>query len=70
MAVFTKPMASAGRITSRGHRIVLDDEDAYILHEKSGKNIRFHKKGSVFIMKVAIMPLAEGGACQEKGNAS
>lgn len=28
----TKPLASAGRTTSRGHRIVLDDDDAYIQH--------------------------------------
>lgn len=51
----TKPLASAGRITSKGHRIVFDDDDAYILHKATGCRIKLYKNGNVFIMKVRIV---------------
>lgn len=56
VAGVTKPSASAGRITSRGHRIVLDDDDAYIQHKESKRKVCLHKKGNAFVMRMEIMP--------------
>lgn len=39
IADVTKPLASAGRITSKGHIIVLDEEDSYIQHKESGRKV-------------------------------
>lgn len=50
-----KSPSSAGRITSKGHRVVLDDEGPCILHKRTGRKIRMHKKGNVFTMKMNIM---------------
>lgn len=55
----TKPLASPGRITSRWHRIVLDDGDddnADLQHKKRGRKVRLHKKGSVFAVRVHVAP--------------
>lgn len=57
VADVTKPPASAGRIRSRGHRIVLDDEEAYTQHKESKRKVKWHKKGDVFTMRTEIMPL-------------
>lgn len=59
VADVTKPLASAGRITSRGHRILLDDDDdddAYIQHKESKRKVRLHKKGNAFVMRMRVMP--------------
>lgn len=45
LAGVAKPLSSAGRITNKGHRIVLGDEDAYIQHKVAGRRIKLHKKG-------------------------
>lgn len=52
----TEPFASAGRITAKGHRVVLDDVGAYIEHKASGRLVKLHQKGNVFIMRVQVMP--------------
>lgn len=52
----TKPLASAGRSTSKGHTIVLDGVDAHILHKDSDKRIRLHKKGNLLVMRTAVLP--------------
>ena len=52
-----KPLASVGRITSKKNKVVLDDEDSYILHKPTGKKIKLYKKKNVFVMKVRIANL-------------
>lgn len=49
-----KPLASAGRITSKEHHTVLGDEDAHIQH--------------VFIMRMTVLPPTEGPANDDKIN--
>ena len=56
VADVTKPLASAGRITARGHRIVLDDDDSYIMHKTTHRKVPLYKKGNVFVMRVNVMP--------------
>lgn len=56
MADMTKPLVSAGRITAKRHRIVLDDDDAYSLHTPTGRKVKLHKKDNVVVMKMQIMP--------------
>lgn len=54
----TNPLASTGRITRRGHRIVLDGRDRLLPKMKQeGRSAfrrkdRLHKKGSLFVMQV------------------
>lgn len=43
----TEPLASAGNIMAKGHRIVLDDEDAYILHKATKRRVKLYRKGNV-----------------------
>lgn len=64
VADVVKPLASSARITSKGHRIVLDDydNDTYILHKSTGKKIKLHKKGNVLIIKLTILPPGDGDA--------
>lgn len=69
VADVTKPLAPAGRITSKGHRIVLDDDKAYIQHETTGRKIQLHKKGNVFVMGMTIMPPTGEGANDGRDNA-
>lgn len=49
LANVTKPLAPAGRITGRGHRIVLDEDNAYILHKATNRKVPLYKKGNVFV---------------------
>lgn len=51
-----KPLASAGRITAKGHRIVLDDDNACIEHEQAIRKVKMQNKGNVFMMRVKVMP--------------
>lgn len=56
IADVTRLLASADRITAKGHRIVLDDEHAHILHKATGRKVNLHKKGNAFVMHVRIRP--------------
>ena len=49
-----KPLASAGRITGKGNRIVLDDDGSYIENKATLKRIPLYKKKNVFIMRAWI----------------
>lgn len=55
----TKPWAPGGRITSHGHRIVLDDAESYNLRRATGERLKLQKKGIVFIMKRNVAPPEE-----------
>lgn len=56
IANVTKPLASAGRITGRGHRIVLDDDNAHILRRATNRKFPLYKKGTMFVTWVSVMP--------------
>lgn len=58
-AGMTKPLASAGRVTS-----VLDD-DFNILHEDAGMNIKLQKKGSAMVMRMNLVVRGAGGRSQD-----
>lgn len=47
VADITKPLAPAGRIMTKGHRIVLNDHDAYIEHKQTGRRVKLHNKGNI-----------------------
>lgn len=49
----TKRWASTGHIAAKGHRMVLDDEDAHMLHRAARQAAQKH---GVFIMSVKVMP--------------
>lgn len=38
------------------HKIVLDDENAYIMHKATGRRVKLHKKGNAFVMKMQLLP--------------
>ena len=52
----TKPLASAGRITAKNHRIILDDTpgESYIENKITGHKTTLHKKGNIFVMRALI----------------
>lgn len=52
----TQPLALARVITSRGHRIVLHDDNTYILPKATGKHSPLHKKGSVLVKCAQVVP--------------
>lgn len=56
VANIIKPVASAGSITAHGHRIVLDDDIACILHKERHRKIPLYKQGNVLVMSVNVMP--------------
>lgn len=56
VADVTKPLASAGRPTSKAHMIVLDDDNSCILHKTTCRSVKLLKKGNVFVMRMPIMP--------------
>lgn len=64
VAEVSKQLASAGRITAKEHRIVFDDEGAYIMHKTAKGRIKLHKEGHVFVMKTQIMPPGEDSTTQ------
>lgn len=47
----TEPLACAGRIMAKGHRIGLDDHEAYIEHKPTGRRVNLHEEGNVFVMR-------------------
>lgn len=55
VADVTKPLASVGRTTSKGHMVVVDGVESHIMHKAVGRRIRLHKTGSVFVMRMKIM---------------
>lgn len=68
----TKPAASAGRIASKGHSLVLDDEDgddAYHQHKASGNDIKLHNKRNTLSMMMNIMQLGDEAMCHDTEDA-
>lgn len=55
VADVTKPLASAKRSTARGHRIVLDDDDAYIQTKHTDRNVKLHSNGNMFVMRAHMV---------------
>ena len=53
-----KPLAAASKITAKGNRIVLDDENSlsYIENKAIGTKIPLRIKNGVYVMEVAISP--------------
>ena len=53
-----KPLAAASKITAKGNRIVLDDEDSlsYIENKATGTKIPFKIENGVYAMEVAATP--------------
>ena len=51
-----KPLAAASRITSKGNRIILDDEDSpsYIENKATGTKIPLKIENGIYVMEVAI----------------
>lgn len=54
VADVTKPLAPPGRIASRGHRRLLDDDEAYIQHMENKRNVALHKKGNVNVARMEM----------------
>lgn len=63
----TEPSASAGLITAKGHRIVLDDEDVHIEHKPMGRRAKLRKNGHVLIMCAKVMPDTPAARCRQDG---
>lgn len=61
MADVTKPLASVGRTTSKGHRIVLNDDSACIQQKKTDRKTDLHTKGNIFVMRVHVGPAKDDG---------
>jgi hypothetical protein len=53
-----KPLAAASKITARGNRIVLDDEESlsYIENKTTGKKIPLKIQNGVYVMEVQVTP--------------
>ena len=53
-----KPLAAASKITAKGNRIVLDDEDSlsYIENKATGTKIPLKIENGVYVMEVAVSP--------------
>jgi len=53
-----KPLAAASKITAKGNRIVLDDEESlsYIENKATGKKIPLKIQNGVYVMEVAVTP--------------
>ena len=51
-----KPLAAASKITAKGNRIVLDDEDSlgYIENKAIGTKIPLKAENGVYVMEVAV----------------
>ena len=58
VADITKILVSAGKIVSKGHKIVLDGggEGSYILHKATGSRTPLYRKGNVFVMRAWVEP--------------
>ena len=55
-----KPLAAATRITEKGNRIILDDEDSesFILNKKTGTKIPLVIENGVYMMEMLVKPAA------------
>ena len=53
-----KPLAAASKITAKGNRIVLDDEDSlsYIENKATGTRIPLKIENGVYVMEVTVTP--------------
>ena len=53
-----KPLAAASKITAKGNRIVLDDENSlsYIENKATGTKIPLRIENGVYVMEVAVSP--------------
>ena len=53
-----KPLAAASKITAKGNRIVLDDEESlsYIENKATGKKIPLKIQNGVYVMEVQVTP--------------
>ena len=53
-----RPLAAASKITAKGNRIVLDDEDSlsYIENKATGTKIPLKIENGVYVMEVAVTP--------------
>ena len=53
-----KPLAAASKITAKGNRIVLDDENSlsYIENKATGTRIPLKIENGVYVMEVVVSP--------------
>ena len=59
----TKFLASVGKMTQNGNRVVFDADGSYIMHKKTGRKMEMHLEGGVFKIDVIFM----NGETAERG---
>ena len=55
------PFIVVSHLSASGNKVVLERDGGEIVHEKSGRRIRIHRKGGVYVVRmwVAAAPAAE-----------
>ena len=48
------PLLSLGKLTGRGHRVILDDDGSFIINKATGKRIELVKKGNTYELDLHI----------------
>ena len=56
----TKPLGAVSRITSRGNRVVFDEEEGYIENKKTGEKTWFVKRDDVYVLDAVVRPYSAG----------
>ena len=52
VADIQKPLLAVTALASTGHEVRFRENDGEIVHKKSGKNIKFIKKGNLYVLTV------------------
>ena len=56
----TKPLGAVSRITSRGNRVMFDEEEGYIENKKTGEKTWFVRRDDVYVLDAVVRPYNQG----------
>ena len=66
IAEIERPLIAVTHLSACGNRVTLGKDGGFIEHESTGRRIKIHRKGGVYIMRMWIPASASGAAgnCQ------
>ena len=55
----TKPLGAVSRITSKGNRVVFEENDGYIENKTTGEKTWFVLKDDVYVLDAMVRPYSQ-----------
>ena len=61
VAEIERPLIAVSHLSASGHRVTLERDGGEIVHASSGRRIRVHRKGGVYVLRMWVPAAAAPG---------